>query len=864
MTVSSQTSNETFYGNGVTTVWDLPFRFFDNADIHAYLINTVSQVTTPLVLGTDYTLSGAGMPEQFGAAPGKITTTVPVANLSELYVERVMEVEQLTDIVNQGRFFPEVHEDVFDKLTMLIQQGVSWLQRALVRPVGKDYYDAEGHRIANVQNPIDNQDAATKWWASEYFAGLIDAATGLINTTTGILYDAGTLFDYLRDGVSRSVDSVADLRLLNPTRNKRASTKGYYLKGDGGNCDYFVIEGDTTTPDDGFKTIVGLGGVRWGAIFAGSPSVLQAGAKRNDVTAGAINTSAFQTAMDAVGSVYVPGGYYTISGVLNLRSGLFLYGDNPGGATEDASSLPGAARLLFTGAGGACFSQAVTTNAIMHGGIVNISWQTATRDYLLDVYGTLGFSFTGIRAESTALNGGGFRSRQIGSDPTWLNHCSDIEIRTPDASNKHNFDVDWSDSDVMGSALTGGKGAIDRGPGNISWVGNILDRANTLGAGLTLSGSPTSNKQTLVSANKFDDNEGYGLIIDAHENLTGTFTPTIVGNVFRNPSSASAYDILLINVANVAAPVMRGGTIVGNTFSQENRTPYNVDDSTWSSIIIGPNRTPFTAVTPFPTDTSIGSFVAGTTGIHVPDGPSVFRGNATVKSRPGVGVFVTRPGGGAGVYLGVDGAGSPFVGASSDAVGTNKDLNIFTANAPRLTVAADGSAFYPQADNAMSLGFSGKRFSVVWAGTGTINTSNAVEKTPITPFNSSHITVGLRLVDEVGMYQWLREVDNKGPDVARIHIGTTVQRAIEIFEEEGVDPFRFGAICMDEWEARTEILEAEEVDAEGNVLKAAVTQEIPAGRTYGFRDHQLQYLMLAAMAWRQKSIEQRLDALEAK
>lgn len=122
MTVSSQTSNETFDGNGVTTVWDLPFRFFDNADIFAYLIDTVTGFITPLSLGVDYTLSGAGLPEQFGTAPGKITTTVPVPSLKQLYVERLMKVEQLTDIVNQGRFFPEVHEDVFDRLTMLLQQ----------------------------------------------------------------------------------------------------------------------------------------------------------------------------------------------------------------------------------------------------------------------------------------------------------------------------------------------------------------------------------------------------------------------------------------------------------------------------------------------------------------------------------------------------------------------------------------------------------------------------------------------------------------------------------------------------------------------------------------------------------------------
>ncbi len=37
-------------------------------------------------------------------------------------MNRVLDVVQDTDLRNQGKFFPEVHEDAFDYLTMLIQQ----------------------------------------------------------------------------------------------------------------------------------------------------------------------------------------------------------------------------------------------------------------------------------------------------------------------------------------------------------------------------------------------------------------------------------------------------------------------------------------------------------------------------------------------------------------------------------------------------------------------------------------------------------------------------------------------------------------------------------------------------------------------
>lgn len=178
MTVSSQTSTETYDGNGVTTIWPLPFRFFSDTDIFVYLVDPATQAVTPMAIGADYTLTGAGLPEQFGVAPGTITTTAPVANGKQLLVDRVMEIEQLTDIVNQGRFFPELHENVFDRLTMLIQQFLAWLSRALVRPVGKNYYDAEGRKVVNLGDGAADPDAVNIRTMRSYVDGAIAGLVG--------------------------------------------------------------------------------------------------------------------------------------------------------------------------------------------------------------------------------------------------------------------------------------------------------------------------------------------------------------------------------------------------------------------------------------------------------------------------------------------------------------------------------------------------------------------------------------------------------------------------------------------------------------------------------------------------------------
>ncbi len=66
-------------------------------------------------------------------------------------------------ICDQGKFFAEVHEDAFDKLTMLLQQVRSWFNLALRKPsFVANYYDALGNYIRNLRDLSRPQDAATK------------------------------------------------------------------------------------------------------------------------------------------------------------------------------------------------------------------------------------------------------------------------------------------------------------------------------------------------------------------------------------------------------------------------------------------------------------------------------------------------------------------------------------------------------------------------------------------------------------------------------------------------------------------------------------------------------------------------------
>ncbi|MEZ2724147.1 hypothetical protein ACBQ21_09125 [Pseudomonas putida] len=153
MTVSTTESVVFYDGTGSLAPWPVPFRFFDDTDLAVQKIDA-NGGSSPLVLGADYSVTGAG-----NLGGGTVTPTAPLLVGETAIIARVLSPVQETDLRNQGRFFAQIHEDVFDYLTMLIQQTQEGLSRALLRPLGRDYYDAEGRVIANLGDPANDRDA---------------------------------------------------------------------------------------------------------------------------------------------------------------------------------------------------------------------------------------------------------------------------------------------------------------------------------------------------------------------------------------------------------------------------------------------------------------------------------------------------------------------------------------------------------------------------------------------------------------------------------------------------------------------------------------------------------------------------------
>jgi hypothetical protein len=108
------------------------------------------------------------------------------------------------------------------------------------------------------------------------------------------------------------------------------------------------------------------------------------------------------------------------------------------------------------------------------------------------------------------------------------------------------------------------------------------------------------------------------------------------------------------------------------------------------------------------------------------------------------------------------------------------------------TVGANGIA--PATDNASPLGLGSLRWSTVFAGTGTINTSDERYKRDIRSIED-------RVLDAWGEVEW---VQYRWEDGKRLHFGLIAQRVKAAFEKHGLDAFEYGILCFDQWEDRIE------------------------------------------------------------
>ena len=104
---------------------------------------------------------------------------------------------------------------------------------------------------------------------------------------------------------------------------------------------------------------------------------------------------------------------------------------------------------------------------------------------------------------------------------------------------------------------------------------------------------------------------------------------------------------------------------------------------------------------------------------------------------------------------------------------------------------SEAGSISPLHDNKSSVGLSSKRFSVIFAGTGAINTSDRNSKEEIQDLSDAELRVAQACKGLVKRFKF------KGG--TRKHIGVIAQDVRDAFTAESLDAHEYGLFCSDTW-----------------------------------------------------------------
>jgi hypothetical protein len=168
MTVSATTTKAVGEGNGATTEWPFTYRVFQASDVEVILTSAAG--VESILASNLYTVV-----LNSGGVGGKVVYPLagsPIAAGLKLTSRRKTAQLQNSRLGNQGAFYPKVHEDALDRLTMAVQE----LQEQADRSVKVDISSGDDPQLLIDQLDADVTAAAVARVAAELAQSLAELA----------------------------------------------------------------------------------------------------------------------------------------------------------------------------------------------------------------------------------------------------------------------------------------------------------------------------------------------------------------------------------------------------------------------------------------------------------------------------------------------------------------------------------------------------------------------------------------------------------------------------------------------------------------------------------------------------------------
>lgn len=868
MTVSTEVDHNEYTGNGVTTTFPYTFRIFQKSDLVVQVVD-LNENITELILDTDYIVTGAG-----GYNGGNVILSKALVNGYQISISRELPVTQDTDLRNQGKFFAEVHEDAFDKLTMLIQQAISWLRLSLRKPsFVANYYDALDNYIRNLRDPSQPKDAATKNYVDSVANSNLNhtlRTPEAIPSLPGIDQRKNKIVAMDNSGnpimVLPESGSAADvlIELAKPTGASLIGYPGY------NNLNEFLHTTIRTVEEfrepgfsdaQTFQAAINAGSVR---VPAGSVI---------DITGNVdISIPANRLILVDEGGTLRSNGRFTAYGVNNVHwvinglvecTGMSAAPAKPGWPNTSEGTQAGDERgfiefggVVFAGNDGADYS--VTGTGRVQGpwsGTPNVTDLVNQ----LNKKGIAAWNCSSFTVEGIHIDG--FEGEQV----YWFARNPDNRdaifnrVKSTNARfNALNMNVYSATKNirVIDCYTNNSYNGIESSAGDI--INTIHD--NPINAGI-LFGHGTGGGNRLIDGNQVNECLGtpYSLLYNKDYESRG-YVPnvTVVNNTATNPGVhfIAISGITGFKVANntcyglktgrfIQATVLQGGIIENNTnYKPSPGTEhvyrgecYSVEERANSRVLLG------------------GSYVSAAASDH-----AIIGGNSGAITTFGnrenfTDLRADNPALGTGAeYRFSYDIGIRFVAASIssnlaayDAAGASASLsfnNLKINNSDVLGQSWEMNThgyLLPGTDGAQDFGAVSRRVNSSYFTVSPIVSSDKCLKQQEEWLDDAEKRVALKIKRLLKKYKLNDSVLKKGNN-ARIHIGVIAQDVRDAFLSENLDPHSYALFCYDEWDESPEIIEEDE---DGKLI---VKQHyIAAGSRYSIRYEELLCFIIAAI-----------------